>query len=94
MSRRPGIAFNWIEKFKDDVYPHDYVVIRDGIKCKPPKYYDNIYDKIQDDYSLNSIKLNRKKEALNNPDFNNPRRLLVKEKIQHLKADKLVRPLD
>lgn len=94
MSRRPGIAYCWIEKFKDDVYPHDYVVIRNGIKCKPPKYYDNIFDKIQDEYSLNTIKNNRKKEALNNPDFNNPRRLHIKEKIQYIKADKLVRPLE
>ena len=27
MSRRPGIAYGWIEKYKDDVYPHDYVII-------------------------------------------------------------------
>lgn len=94
MSRRPGIAFGWIEKYKDDVYPHDFVVIRDGIKCKPPAYYDKIFDRIQDDYSLNTIKYNRKKEALNNPDFNNPRRLQVKETIQYIKADKLVRPLE
>lgn len=44
MSRRPGIAHDWIRKFYDDVYPHDYVVIRDNIKCRPPKYYDQIYD--------------------------------------------------
>lgn len=94
MSRRPGIAYGWIEKYKDDVYPHDYVVIRDGIKCKPPAYYDKIFDRVQDDYSLNTIKYNRKKEALNNPDFNNSRRLQVKEKIQYIKADKLVRPLE
>lgn len=94
MSRRPGIAHDWLLKYKDDVYPHDYVVIRDGIKCKPPSYYDKIFDKIQDEYSLNKIKNIRKKEAIKNPDFNNPRRLLVKEKIQQLKADKLVRPLE
>lgn len=94
MSRRPGIAHDWLMKYKDDVYPHDYVVIRNGIKCKPPAYYDKIYDKIQDEYSLNKIKNIRKREALKNPDFNNARRLLVKEKIQYLKADKLVRPLE
>jgi len=93
MSRRPGIAFNWIEKFKDDVYPHDYVVIRNGIKCKPPAYYDRVFDRIQDDYKLDDIKLNRKKEAINNLD-NTPQRLQVKETIQYIKADKLIRPLD
>lgn len=44
MSRRPGIAKDWILRYYDDVYPHDYIVIRDGIKCRPPKYYDQIYD--------------------------------------------------
>lgn len=93
MSRRPGIGHDWLLKYKDDVYPHDYVVIRNGIKCKPPSYYDKIFDKIQDEYSLNKIKCIRKKEAIKNPDYNNPRRLLVKEKIQQFKAEKLIRPL-
>lgn len=44
MSRKPGIAHDWIKKFSDDVYPHDFIVIRDGIKCRPPKYYDQVYD--------------------------------------------------
>lgn len=38
------VLLEWIEKFKDDVYPNDYIVIRDNIVCKPPKYYDRIYD--------------------------------------------------
>lgn len=46
MSRKPGIARDWIEKFSGDVYPHDYVVIRDNIKCRPPRYYDQIYDDV------------------------------------------------
>lgn len=44
MSRKPGIAHDWIEKYSSDVYPNDFVVIRDNIKCKPPRYYDKIYD--------------------------------------------------
>lgn len=44
MSRRPGIAKDWILKYYNDVYPNDYIVVRDKIKCKPPRYYDNIYD--------------------------------------------------
>ena len=41
MSRIPGIGHSWFEKFKSDVYPHDYVVIN-NFKCKPPRYYDNL----------------------------------------------------
>ena len=46
MSRRPGIAREWFEKFNGDVYPNDYIVIRDNIKCRPPKYYDKLYDEL------------------------------------------------
>lgn len=41
MSRRPGIGKTWFEKYKDDVYPNDFVVMR-GKKCRLPKYYDKL----------------------------------------------------
>lgn len=42
MSRRPGIGDGWYRKFKRDVYP-DGVLVRDGYKQSPPKYYDRLY---------------------------------------------------
>jgi len=39
MSRRPGIGADWFTKYKDDVYPDDFV-IQNGKKLRPPKYYD------------------------------------------------------
>lgn len=45
MSRRPGIAKEWFDKYKNDVYPQDFIVIRDGIKCRPPKYFDKLAEK-------------------------------------------------
>lgn len=45
MSNRPGIGASWLEKYKDDVYPHDYVIIRDGVKVRPPKYFDTLYER-------------------------------------------------
>lgn len=44
MSRRPGIAATFFEKYSTDIYGKDFIVIRDGIKCKPPKYFDRIFD--------------------------------------------------
>ena len=44
MSRKPGIGADWLRKYHDDVYPADDIVISDKIHCKPPKYYDQIYD--------------------------------------------------
>jgi hypothetical protein len=43
MSRKPGIGYEWFQKYKADVYPHDYVVIN-GHKVKPPRYYDSLLD--------------------------------------------------
>ena len=39
MSRKPGIASDWFDKYSADVFPHDYVVVN-GKECKPPRYYD------------------------------------------------------
>lgn len=43
MSLRPALGKRWIEKYWKDVYPRDYVVI-EGVKAKPPRYYDKWMD--------------------------------------------------
>lgn len=96
MSRRPGIGFGWFQKYYNDVYPHDFVVIRNGIKCRPPSYYDKMFDIVNPDennINIKKIKYKRKIKALNNPDCNNDWRLLVKENVRRLKSKKLLRPL-
>ena len=42
MSLRPGIGALWLSKYHRDVYPHDFVVA-DGVKRRPPKYYDKLF---------------------------------------------------
>ncbi|AYQ58819.1 replication initiator protein [Termite gut associated microvirus 1] len=91
MSRRPGIANDWAYEYYDDVYPHDYVIIRNGIKCKPPRYYDNIYD-IIDHKSMSKVKRERVKKARDSPE-NTVDRLRVREVVQERKLEKLVRNL-
>lgn len=93
MSRRPGIAHDWFVSFERDVYPHDYVVIRDGIKCKPPKYYDSLFD-LHNPELMRSIKAERCEQLKKHADNNTPDRLNVRERIQQLKAEKLIRPLE
>jgi len=39
MSRHPGLAAGWLEKYGSAVYDHDHVVI-DGRPQKPPRSYD------------------------------------------------------
>lgn len=63
MSRRPGIGRYWLQRFKGDVYPDDQVVIRGGLKCKPPRYYDK---QLSDAQQLR-IKARRKKARAEHP---------------------------
>lgn len=90
MSRKPGIAKKWFDEFQADVYPNDFVVVRNGIKQKPPRYFDKLYDVINPD-DMARIKEDRIAGAIANYDDNTPARLEVKEELQLLKAKKLIR---
>lgn len=81
MSRRPGLGADWLKKFKNDVYPFDFVVM-DNVKMSPPKYYDNLL-KTLDPALYAEVMLKRKvgaKCAESDPD-NSPRRLTVRHKV-------------
>lgn len=45
MSNRPGIGHNWLIQYLSDVYPDDKVIIN-GNSYRPPKYYDQLLEKI------------------------------------------------
>lgn len=92
MSRKPGIARDWFEKFEGDVFPHDFIVIRDGIKCKPPRYYDKIYD-LTNPEGMDIVRETRMKSAMASVD-NTPERLAVRKKVQESKLPLLERSLD
>lgn len=79
MSLKPGIGANWYNKFKGDVYPHDYVIIN-GKEVKPPKYYDKLYsrDKPEDaEYVLHLREMSGRARYSDNT----PERLDVKQQI-------------
>lgn len=44
MSRRPGIGSGWYDRFKEEVYPSDSVVLR-GKEMMPPPFYDKILER-------------------------------------------------
>lgn len=92
MSRRPGIAGDWFEQYKTDVYPSDFVVIR-GKKMKPPKFYDNRYE-VEDPNAFEKLKMKRKKLANKRADDNTPERLAVKEKCKLSQIKSLKRPIE
>lgn len=80
MSRRSGLGHDWFMKFKSDVFPHDFVVVRGGLKCKPPKYYDSIYDELSHS-KFSSVKRGRERSARES-EHNTPERLEVRETIK------------
>lgn len=86
-----GIAEKWFQKYKNDVYPHDYVILRDK-KMKPPKYFDNLYD-IENPEKFQEIKAKRTDVSQIILDNNTPDRLKVREHIQKHKIEKLTRKL-
>ena len=92
MSRRPGIARGWFDRFSSDVYTDDNCVVRPGLIARPPKYYDNLYD-LKDSEKMRRIRVSRRSKAESSGD-NTYERRLVKEKIQYRKFEKLVRPYE
>ena len=102
-SNRPGIGRKWFEQHMSDVYPTDEVIFpaKSGkkIKMKPPKYYDNLYDKFAPD-DFEQVKAVRELWIQNHeklPSFileRSPERLSVKEEVLRLRVKKLVRVLE
>lgn len=86
MSRRPGIGREWFLKYKNDIFPNDKCVIRGNLVCRPPRYYDKIYDSI-DPVSFEKIRSKRKIEALKQSQILDYTRLNVKEKDKKIKAE-------
>ena len=91
MSLKPGIGYDWYKKYKNDVYPHDYVIIK-GKKVKPPKFYDKKY-KSDYPYEYDEILYKREINGKLNSEDNTPERLIVKETVQQAKLQKLKRNL-
>lgn len=76
MSRRPGIASEWYDKYKKEVYPADKV-IHQAKTFRPPRYYD----KKLDDQELEVIKSKRRAKVLKRLDDLTPERLETQERL-------------
>jgi hypothetical protein len=91
MSRNPGIATSWYEKYRDDVYPSDFVVLR-GKKMRPPKFYDNLLDR-EDNFDIDYIKYQRELRSMVHQSETTPERLSVREKVKLKQLNQLKRGL-
>ena len=90
MSRKPGIGKTWFEKYKTDVYPHDYIVIN-GHKVKPPRYYDSLLEEEE----LAQLKAKRQEDAPETiTEYGEAMdRLWVSQEIKIKKLERLIRNL-
>lgn len=93
MSRMPGIGSTWLNKYMDDVYPNDYVVINNH-QIKPPRFYDKILKEVNPTM-YDQVKAKRReqteKELINyNEEVD---RLWVSQEVKINKIKKLVRTL-
>ena len=84
MSRRPGIGDGWIAKWSSDVFPNDYVVLRGGMKIKPPRFYDERFSLTDSDLMV-ELRCRRMKEAKSSLD-NTCDRLRVRRDVQEAKS--------
>lgn len=89
MSLKRPIGKEWYNRFKNDVYPHDYVESR-GKKTRPPRYYDKLYSK-ESPIDFDELKALREHRASLRAMDNTPERLVVKEEILEINLKKLKR---
>lgn len=89
MSLKPGIGAGWFAKYKNDVFPHDFV-IADGSKIRPPRYYDKLMKRTAAD-DMEDIVMEREIRARQHADDQTPERLKVREIVHLAKVSTLER---
>ncbi len=80
MSLKPGLGRTWFEKYADDVYPEDVVILK-GSKFRPPKYYDQLLQKERPELHEKMLQKRRSKVRASSTDHTEER-LQVREQVQ------------
>ncbi len=91
MSRRPGIGRTWYEKYKDDVFPDDFVVM-DGKKRPTPNYYRRLLADAEPELAEELLQ-KRVRSALKQAPNQTHERLAVRETCKQAQAKVLTRKL-
>lgn len=91
MSRRPGIAKEWFDKYKSDCFPKDFVTIN-GQKVSIPKYYDYLLE-LEDPNKIRTIKTKRVLKRKKYEHDNTPERLEAREQVKLAQNNMLKRSL-
>ena len=91
MSLKPGIGANFVDKYKSDVFPNDYVVVN-GHKAKPPRYYFKRLEQ-QDPDLYEQVEYSRAMKGLESCQENTVERLGARQKVLQAKLKQLQRNL-
>lgn len=96
MSLKPGIGYPWFEKYGEQVYPVDYVIVN-GRKVKPPRAYDKWLKKNVDQFSELTridVETSRLDKAALVAEDNTADRLAVREAVTKARLKFKLRGLD
>lgn len=89
MSRRPGLGKSWYEKYKTDLFPDNFVVIK-GKKMPVPSYYQHLLREEDSELHI-SMQDKAKKYFLENRENSTPERLLTRELCKTAQIQRLTR---
>lgn len=93
MSLKPGIGKPWLDKYGEtDVFPHDECIAR-GARCKPPRYYDILRERI-DPAGFAKAKENRRKFGEDMEEESTFKRLATRLKCQEARMKQLIRRME
>jgi hypothetical protein len=91
MSLKPGIGANFLDKYKSDVFPNDYVIVN-GHKAKPPRYYFKRLEQA-DPETYEYVKGSRELRGLIECEDNTEERLGARRRVLQAKLNQLQRNL-
>lgn len=91
MSRRPGLGTSWLERYWQDVYPHDHVII-DGKEIPPPKFYDRWMERYHPEV-ISQVYAEREKYADEHAYDTTEERLRAREVCAEARLNQLKREL-
>jgi len=87
MSRNPGLGQTFMDRYPQDIFNHDSIVL-DGKKYRIPRYYDKKLEKL-DPHKLEDKKFKRETNARKLYADNTEERLNVKEIVFNAKTQSL-----
>lgn len=87
-SNRPGIGKAWFDKYHADVFPHDYVVNKDGKQRAVPSYYFRLLEDLDPEmYAAVRAKRDAAIYDPKNRANSTPSRLQVREQVKLAKVN-------